>query len=137
MSVESFIDIDKVPTLTRGGGIVTRPLVARHNIPDAKISTGITRFPPGQGAPMHLHNCDEQVTVLEGTGIYEVADVVTELKAYDTTYIPAGQPHRFQNTGDAPMAILWIYASSNVTRTFTGTGETVEHLSSADMMVVE
>jgi hypothetical protein len=35
------------------------------------------------------------------------------------------------------MAILWIYASPEVTRTFTATGETVAHLSGADMMVSE
>ena len=135
MADGTFIDIDKAPKVTRGGGIITRPLIVKHNTPDAKFTTGMTRFPPDQGAPMHSHNCDEQVTVVEGTGIYEVDGVVTELKQHDTTYIPAGRAHRFHNTGDQPMAILWIYASPEVTRTFTETGETVEHLSSADLMV--
>jgi quercetin dioxygenase-like cupin family protein len=135
MAEGTFIDIDKAPKVMRGGGIVTRPLIVRQNTPDAKFTTGMTRFPPGEGAPMHTHNCDEQVTVLEGTGIYEVDGVVTELKQHDTTYIPAGRPHRFHNTGDKAMAILWIYAASEVTRTFTETGETVAHLSGADLMV--
>ena len=135
MATGTFIDIDKAPKIKRGGGILTRPLIVHHNTPDAKFTTGMTRFPPGEGAPMHSHNCDEQVTVLEGTGIYEVDGVETALKQHDTTYIPAGRPHRFHNTGDKPMAILWIYAASEVTRTFTETGETVAHLSEADMMV--
>jgi hypothetical protein len=32
------------------------------------------------------------------------------------------------------MRILWIYSTDIVTRTFTATGETVEHLTEADMM---
>jgi hypothetical protein len=32
------------------------------------------------------------------------------------------------------MVILWIYAASEVTRTFGDTGETVAHLSAADLM---
>jgi mannose-6-phosphate isomerase-like protein (cupin superfamily) len=83
---------------------------------------------------MHSHNCDEQVTLLEGVGEVEVDGVVTSLKQYDTTYIPANKPHCFRNAGEAPMRILWVYGSNRVTRTFTSTGETVEHLSAGDAL---
>ena len=134
MSRSTIVKIDQAPKVERGNGIVTRPLIMKNNTENNQFTTGITRFPPGEGAPMHSHNCDEQVTILEGEGEAEIDGEVTRLVRHDTTYIPAGVPHRFHNTGAGPMAILWIYGSNQVTRTFTATGETVEHLSSADLM---
>ena len=42
---------------------------------------------------------------------------------YDTTFIPAGVPHRFINRGKDKMRILWVYSSIQVTRTYVETGE--------------
>mgnify|MGYP003588356685 CR=1 FL=1 len=82
---------------------------------------------------MHSHNCDEQVTILEGEAEAEFEGRRHRLHAYDTTLIPANKPHRFVNVGTTPLAILWIYAASEVTRTFAETGETVAHLSERDL----
>ena len=83
---------------------------------------------------MHSHNCGEQVTLLEGEGEVEVDGRKTPLSRYDTTYIPAGKPHRFNNTGTSPLVILWIYGARDVTGTFTETGKTVSHLSPGDLV---
>ena len=134
----SVIKVVDVATIERGGGVLTRPLVTQNSVSeDNKITTGISSYPRGRGAPLHMHNCDEHVTLLEGIGEVEVAGNVTQLQPYDTTYVAAGVEHAFRNTGEAPMVILWVYPSVTVTRTFVATGETVEHLSAADLMVTE
>ncbi|HVW17463.1 MAG TPA: cupin domain-containing protein [Solirubrobacteraceae bacterium] len=128
------IKVADVPVLDRGSGILTTPLITHMSAGDAKIVTGISSYPRGEGAPLHHHNCDEQVTLLSGTGEVEIDGVVTPLVPYDSTYIEAGIQHAFRNTGGEPMVILWIYPARRVTRTFADTGEEVEHLSEADMM---
>lgn len=128
---------DRIDVIERGSGIRTWPLVVHQRVPDARFTTGISQYPVGEGAPMHSHNCDEQVTLLEGDAEVEVEGTVTRLKPLDSTYVPANLMHCFRNVGSVPMKILWIYSSTRVTRTFAGSGETVEHLSRKDLMGVE
>ena len=102
--------------LTRGQRLVTHETGAQN------ISSGLTRFEPGAKIPLHYHNVEEQVTIIEGEAVGIIDGERHVLKAYDTTYVPAGVPHHFMNESDAPMAIMWIYPSPYVERHFPETG---------------
>lgn len=90
------------------------------------IKSGITRMRAGSVVPRHSHNCEEQVTVLEGRLRLVLGDRVVECGRYDSTYISAGVPHEFSNIGGGEALVMVIYGASRVTRTFIDTGETVD-----------
>ena len=113
-----------IPCHDRGGGATTTPLVTR-TIGATGFINGITEFAPGAVIPFHSHNCEESVMLLEGDAVIDIDGQTHPLQPFDTTWIPANIVHRFRNVSqDAPMKILWIYASMNATRTIEETGDT-------------
>ena len=132
MEGSTILKIDSLGKFERGDGVVTTLLAGAERTPGAVFTSGLTSFPSGRSAPMHSHNCGEQVIVLEGESEVEVDGKTTRLGKHDSAYIPAGKPHRYRNVGATPLLILWIYGAEHVTRTFSDTGVTVEHLSPGD-----
>lgn len=114
----------QIPARARGGGAKTIPLVTRA-VGARDFINGITIFEPNAAIPLHSHNCDESVLLLEGNAIAEIDGVAHEVEAGDITFIPANIPHRFINRSDTDgMKILWTYASVDATRTLIETGDT-------------
>jgi quercetin dioxygenase-like cupin family protein len=116
--------LGELRSVERGGGARTTPMVSA-GIGSTSILNGITAFAPGASIPMHTHDCEESVLVLEGDCIAVMDGVEHRLGPRDATFIPAGVPHRFINASETlPAAIFWTYASVEATRTMIATGET-------------
>ncbi len=132
MAEPKVLHFDEIPTVDRGGGSITRPLIGSWMGAEG-FTSGVTTNPRGRAIPFHSHNVEEAVTLLEGEAACEFGGKSYRLKPWDTTYIPAGIVHRFVNLGDGPMSILWVYRGPHVTRVSAETGETFEHLAPGDL----
>ena len=120
----AVLRLSEIPARQRGGGAKTIPLVTRKTGSTSFIN-GITVFDPGAAIPLHKHNCEESVLLLEGEAVAEIDGVEYPIRPGDVTFIPANIPHRFRNVSDSGvMKILWIYASLDATRTLIETGDT-------------
>ena len=87
------------------------------------ITSGISHFEPGASVPLHYHNCEEQVTVVQGSATAVIEGVEQAVGTFDTTYVPAGVPHCFRNDSSEPFVMLFVYPSPYVERHFPETGE--------------
>ena len=123
---------DEIELFDRGTGVKTIPLVGKWNAQGNKVTTGITIFAPDTAIPLHTHNVEESVMVLEGEATAVIGDERFDLVAEDVTWVPSGVPHCFINRGRGQMRIYWVYGGRDVTRTICATGETFEHLSEKD-----
>jgi quercetin dioxygenase-like cupin family protein len=124
MGQPAILRLAELPAADRGGGNKTIPLVTPR-VGSRQMLNGITVIAPGKAIGLHAHNCEESVIVLEGRGVVELEGTDHPVGTFDTTWVPAGVPHRFKNTSEAePLRIFWTYASPEATRTLIATGET-------------
>jgi mannose-6-phosphate isomerase-like protein (cupin superfamily) len=124
MSEAKVLVPDGLPVKDRGNGVVTTPLVTSGRGSQAMLN-GITRIAPGAAVPLHIHNCEESVVVLSGTGRVHIDGAEHPVSPGITSWIPPEVPHCFLNLeGSEPLVIFWTYASIDATRTVIATGVT-------------
>ena len=114
----------EIPARDRGGGASTTPLVSKQ-IGAKVFLNGITTFRQGASIAEHTHNCDESVVILKGNAIVHIDGVGYDVTVGDTSFVPAGIPHYFENaSATEEMTIFWTYSSVDATRTIVATGVT-------------
>ncbi|MGH6693948.1 cupin domain-containing protein [Sphingopyxis sp.] len=124
MSAPQVLVPERLPVKDRGHGVVTTPLVTAGRGSQSMLN-GITRIAPGAAVPLHIHNCEESVVVMSGTGKVLIDGVETPVAPGVTSWIPPEVPHCFLNLeGSEPLVIFWTYASIEATRTVIASGVT-------------
>jgi quercetin dioxygenase-like cupin family protein len=124
----------ELPSIARAKGVVTQPLVMAER-GSTSLTMGLSTFQPGATIPLHTHNVEEAITIIEGEAVAIIDGHESILRPNDVTFVPPGVPHHFRNDSDATMRFLWTYGGTHVTRTYVETGVTVEHLSREDRRI--
>ena len=83
----------------------------------APFSAYIVTAQPGQGPPLHTHPYVEVAFTIEGTATITLGEQAREVPAGGIVVIPADTPHRFVNSGDAPLRQIDIHASPRFIQT--------------------
>ena len=63
----------------------------------------------GAGAPLHTHESDEFIVILEGTAEARLGDDVRKVGAEHTLVIPPNVPHAFTNVGPGDLKIISFF----------------------------
>lgn len=80
---------------------------------DDEVGSGqVTQFvgsiPPGR-APDHFHNYEEVLVILRGVGCMWAGETQTTIASGSCIYLPRGQVHCVENTGDDELRLLGVF----------------------------
>ena len=76
-----------------------------------RLLVGLNAFEPGQEHALHAHAGQDKVYhVLEGRGLFLLADRELEMHAGDLLVAPEGVPHGVRNNGPSRLLVLAILA---------------------------
>ena len=103
-------------------GVMTRMLVSA--LTGAERLCVFEQFcEPGSGAPTHLHNVEEVLTVVDGTAEVWLDGERATLAAGQSAVVPAGRKHGFRNTGPAALHVRATLAAPVFEAWFDGETE--------------
>jgi mannose-6-phosphate isomerase-like protein (cupin superfamily) len=78
---------------------------------NVSVSIFLLEAQPGRGAPLHMHEYDEVIIVLEGRARFVAGDEIRETSAGDIVVVKAHTPHGFVNIGDQVLKQIDVHHS--------------------------
>ncbi len=76
---------------------------------DGSLGVALVTQPPGTATPLHRHTREaEAFFLLAGSMTYRAGEQTFHLEEGDFIWLPAGLPHAFRVTGEAPVRFLGL-----------------------------
>ncbi|HEX5965251.1 MAG TPA: cupin domain-containing protein [Pyrinomonadaceae bacterium] len=98
-----LIDQREMPTADRWYRVLVD-----HDIGSEQVTQFVGSIPPGR-APDHFHEYEEVLFLLRGEGRLWSGDASTPIGPGDCVYLPHGQVHCVENTGEGELRLLGVF----------------------------
>ncbi len=79
-----------------------------QGIGSEQVTQFVGSIPPGR-APDHFHEYEEVLFILRGTGRMWTGELNTPIGPGSCVYLPRGQMHCVENTGDGELRLLGVF----------------------------
>lgn len=90
-------------------GSEIRPLIDRTTSEITQCSLAEETLPPGCAVTPHRHRQIEEIYyIVSGHGLMTVGEETREVGPGDAVYVPRGNRHTLQNTGDDPIKLILV-----------------------------
>jgi quercetin dioxygenase-like cupin family protein len=107
MKVIDYKEVPARPVEIEGvTGVKIRWLISQKEAPN--FAMRMFELEPASNTPLHTHDFEHEVFILEGTGELVFEKELKPFKPGYVVYVPAGKLHRFKNTGDGILKFLCL-----------------------------
>ena len=116
----SVINNSKIQQFTLPG--LVHQTLASHNDGLKGTEVWMQTIEPGGETPIHYHDCEEVVVVMQGSGQLTIGEEITEFSSNHTLIIAPEVVHQLINSGNEEILLLATF-SSTPANVFTPEGE--------------
>lgn len=110
MIIRNFNDPEVLQTTYKAHYGATARMVLTSQFLESMEFLAYAMLPAGNVLEEHIDSVEEIYLIVQGGGLMKVGDEEKEVKEWDAVWIPAGAPHRLENT-TADMTVIIVVAA--------------------------
>lgn len=108
MVIQDYKDVEvMIPEEQGVSGVKMRRVIAEKEGAENFVMR-VFEIEPGGNTPLHTHDWEHEVFVLNGTGIVVAPSGEHEVKSGDVIFVPGGEEHQFRNESDDALEFICL-----------------------------
>jgi quercetin dioxygenase-like cupin family protein len=94
------------PIIHSASGHPSLSMVVNREVGARSMSVWVTFHEPGEVVPLHTHECEEIITIMDGEAIVTVAGESIQVHADMSIVIPPHTQHGYKNSSDGILRMI-------------------------------